>query len=284
MKKIRKVNMILIITMGFIIIQTIFNSQVMATISSKQEAQIKKQIEQYSSSIDLNNIKKEDVLKAYDELSEEYNNEDLSNLLDKYEEEIKENGVSQDLIDTGKEILETTDKESIRKIIDEDIDFDTLNEKLKEGYTPKQAITETIKETPTDKKVELATKLVWSNYTFRTIVTVTGIVILILFIYGTILRCIIYKKAGKYAWAAIIPIYRQIVMYQICKISPFIILMWLIPIIGWIIMIAMLIVKRFKLSKAFGRGIGFGFGLLLLQPIFQTIIAFNSKIKYEGNK
>lgn len=284
MRKFRKVKIIILLVTIGMAMQVILNSQVTAAVSSSQEEQIKKQLEQYTSNIDLNNLTKEDVLKVYDQLSEKYDNEELAGLLSEYEEEIKEQGVNQDLIDTGKEILESTDKESIRNIIDENIDFKTLNKKLEEGYTPKEAITETITETPTDKKVELFAKMLWSNYMFRTFIIITTIVVLVIFVYGTILRWIIYKKAGKHGWAAIIPLYRQIVMYKVCEMSPFLMFIWLIPIIGWMIMFVIAIIKRFKLSKVFGRGVGFGFGLLLLKLIFQSIIAFNSNIKYEGDK
>lgn len=284
MRKFRKVKIIILLVTIGMAMQVILNSQVTAAVSSSQEEQIKKQLEQYTSNIDLNNLTKEDVLKVYDQLSEKYNNEELAGLLSEYEEEIKEQGVNQDLIDTGKEILESTDKESIRNIIDENIDFKTLNKKLEEGYTPKEAITETITETPTDKKVELFAKMLWSNYMFRTFIIITTIVVLVRFVYGTILRWIIYKKAGKHGWAAIIPLYRQIVMYKVCEMSPFLMFIWLIPIIGWMIMFVIAIIKRFKLSKVFGRGVGFGFGLLFLTLIFQSIIAFNSNIKYVGDK
>lgn len=284
MRKFRKVKIIILLVTIGMAMQVILNSQVTAAVSSSQEEQIKKQLEQYTSNIDLNNLTKEDVLKVYDQLSEKYDNEELAGLLSEYEDEIKEQGVNQDLIDTGKEILESTDKESIRNIIDENIDFKTLNKKLEEGYTPKEAITETITETPTDKKVELFAKMLWSNYMFRTFIIITTIVVLVRFVYGTILRWIIYKKAGKHGWAAIIPLYRQIVMYKVCKMSPFLMFIWLIPIIGWMIMFVIAIIKRFKLSKVFGRGEGFGFGLLFLTLIFQSIIAFNSNIKYVGDK
>lgn len=284
MRKFRKVKIIILLVTIGMAMQVILNSQVTAAVSSSQEEQIKKQLEQYTSNIDLNNLTKEDVLKVYDQLSEKYNNEELAGLLSEYEDEIKEQGVNQDLIDTGKEILESTDKESIRNIIDENIDFKTLNKKLEEGYTPKEAITETITETPTDKKVELFAKMLWSNYMFRTFIIITTIVVLVRFVYGTILRWIIYKKAGKHGWAAIIPLYRQIVMYKVCEMSPFLMFIWLIPIIGWMIMFVIAIIKRFKLSKVFGRGEGFGFGLLFLTLIFQSIIAFNSNIKYVGDK
>ena len=42
------------------------------------------------------------------------------------------------------------------------------------------------------------------------------------------------------------------------------------------------IIQKFKLSKKFGKGVLFGFGLLFLQPIFESIIAFSKKIKYKG--
>ena len=107
------------------------------------------------------------------------------------------------------------------------------------------------------------------------IIKIAMVVIIILFIYRTILRWIIYKKAGKHGWAAIIPIYRQIVLYQICELSPALMLFWLVPIIGWIIMLIVAIMKRFYLAKAFQRGTAFGFGLLLFPTIFNSILAFS---------
>ena len=42
------------------------------------------------------------------------------------------------------------------------------------------------------------------------------------------------------------------------------------------------IMKRFLLAKAFGRSGGFGFGILILPVVFQSIIALNKNIKYVG--
>lgn len=107
-------------------------------------------------------------------------------------------------------------------------------------------------------------------------------IVIILFIYGTIVRWIIYVKAGRQGWAAIVPIYRQIVMYQICGLSPWLMLLWLVPIFGWIAMFVIAIMKRFCLANSFGKGGLFGFGLLLFAPIFQSILAFNPNIKIEN--
>jgi hypothetical protein len=113
------------------------------------------------------------------------------------------------------------------------------------------------------------------------IVRISLIVCAILFVYEIIVRWIIYKKAGRHGWAAIVPIYRQITMYKVSGLSPWLILLILIPIIGAFIIAIIEIIQKFKLSKKFGKGVLFGFGLLFLQPIFESIIAFSKKIKYK---
>lgn len=43
------------------------------------------------------------------------------------------------------------------------------------------------------------------------------------------------------------------------------------------------IIEKFKLSKAFGHGAGFGFGLVFLEPLFVMILAFG-KSRYTGRR
>lgn len=274
-RKSRKMIVTILLISTLIITLNLFN-QVEAT--TTKEEMLKEQAEYYAQNIDVNNITKEDVLKAYDELSKNYTNEELANMLEEHKEEIKEQGVSEEVIGAGQELLKTTDKDSVREIIEEDIDFDSVKEKLDAGYTPNQVVKEIVQETPTEKKLEIAIKLLLANQIFR----VAMVSIVILFFYGTILRWIIYRKAGKHGWAAIVPLYRQIVMYQICGLSPWLMLLWFVPVFGWIAMFIIAIMKRFCLANSFGKGTLFGFGLLILQPIFQSVLAFNSKIEYEG--
>ena len=248
--------------------------------ATTKEEMLKEQAEYYAQNIDVNSITKEDVLKAYDELSKNYTNEELANMLEEHKEEIKEQGVSEEVIGAGQELLKTTDKDSVREIIEEDIDFESIKEKMDAGYTPNQVVKEIVQETPTEKKIEIAIKLLLANQIFR----IAMISIIILFLYSTILRWIIYRKAGKHGWAAIIPLYRQIVMYKICGLSPWLMLLWFVPIFGWIAMFIIAIMKRFCLANSFGKGALFGFGLLILQPIFQSVLAFNSRIEYEGDE
>ena len=54
-----------------------------------------------------------------------------------------------------------------------------------------------------------------------------------------------------------------------------------IPVVGWIISIALSIVSTVKLAKAFNQSTAFIFGLLFLSPIFQMILGFG-KAEYVG--
>lgn len=274
-RKGKKIIVAILLISILIITLNLFNQVEAAT---TKEEMLKEQAEYYAQNIDVNNITKEDVLKAYDELSKNYTNEELANMLEEHKEEIKEQGVSEEVIGAGQELLKTTDKDSVREIIEEDIDFESIKEKMDAGYTPNQVVKEIVQETPTEKKIEIAIKLLLANQIFRVVM----ISIIILFLYSIILRWIIYRKAGKHGWASIVPLYRQIVMYQICGLSPWLMLLWFVPIFGWIAMFIIAIMKRFCLANSFGKGALFGFGLLILQPIFQSVLIFNSKIEYEG--
>lgn len=276
-RKSKKIIVAILLISILIITLNLFNQVEAAT---TKEEMLKEQAEYYAQNIDVNNITKEDVLKAYDELNKNYTNEELANMLEEHKEEIKEQGVSEEVIGAGQELLKTTDKDSVREIIEEDIDFESIKEKMDAGYTPNQVVKEIVQETPTEKKIEIAIKLLLANQIFR----IAMISIIILFLYSTILRWIIYRKVGKHGWAAIIPLYRQIVMYKICGLSPWLMLLWFVPIFGWIAMFIIAIMKRFCLANSFGKGALFGFGLLILQPIFQSVLAFNSKIEYEGDE
>ncbi len=80
----------------------------------------------------------------------------------------------------------------------------------------------------------------------------------------------IFEKAGKPGWGTLIPLYNTYCMYDIAFSSGWLFLLTFVPVVGSI----MAIILVFKLAKAFGKGVGFGFGLLFLMPIFLLILAF----------
>lgn len=226
----------------------------------------------------LEEMDNQELLELFDKFSEEYTNEEMAELLEENSEVLQQEGISEEVIKAGADFIRTTDTETMREIIQNNVDIDDIKNKVEQGYTPNEILTSMEKEMPTEQKVGIVTQLFFANVIVKTIIKIY----LIWLIIGTIFRWIIYKKAGKHGFVAIIPVYRQITMYKICGLSPWLMLLWLVPIIGWIVLFIIAIMKRFSLAHAFGRGTLFGFGLLILPPIFQGILAFNPNIVYEG--
>jgi hypothetical protein len=87
----------------------------------------------------------------------------------------------------------------------------------------------------------------------------------------------IFSKAGQPGWAAIIPIVNT---YFVCKVAGrpgwWVILMF-IPFVNFIIGIILCI----DIANSFGKGVGFGIGLILLPVIFFPILGFGSA-QYQG--
>ena len=85
----------------------------------------------------------------------------------------------------------------------------------------------------------------------------------------------IFQKADKPAWASFVPIYNVWVMCEIVwpkgPLLPFL-LLFFVPIVNIVYGIMLV----FRLAKAFGKNVLFGFGLLLLPPIFIIILAFGN--------
>ncbi len=95
----------------------------------------------------------------------------------------------------------------------------------------------------------------------------------------------IFSKAGEKGWKSLIPIYNAVILFKICGISPWLILVYLsvfIPFIGFIATLVLSVYQCNKLAKSFGKDIGYTIGLIFLNPIFIMILAF-SNAEYVGS-
>ena len=88
---------------------------------------------------------------------------------------------------------------------------------------------------------------------------------------------VIFSKAGRPGWAAIIPIYNTLQMIWMVGRPWWWLLLLLVPFLNVIIGIILLN----DLSTSFGHGIGFTLGLIFLAPIFFLILAFGGS-EYRG--
>lgn len=88
---------------------------------------------------------------------------------------------------------------------------------------------------------------------------------------------VVFTKAGKPGWAALVPIYNLWVMLEIVGRPWWFLLLMLIPLVNFIVAI----ILGIDMAKSFGKGTGFGVGLALLGFIFYPILAFGDAT-YQG--
>jgi len=104
-----------------------------------------------------------------------------------------------------------------------------------------------------------------------------GIIALVLVVVVLAAFWQVFTKAGEPGWAILIPIYNLIVLLKIVGRPWWWLILFLIPIVNFIIGILV----NIDLAKSFGKGIGFAIGLILLPPIFILILGFGDA-RYQG--
>jgi Gpi18-like mannosyltransferase len=89
----------------------------------------------------------------------------------------------------------------------------------------------------------------------------------------------VFTKAGKPGWAALVPIYNLVVMLEIAGKPLWWFILFLIPVVN----LVAAFITYISLAERFGKGAGFGIGLILLGPIFFPILGFGSA-QYQGSQ
>lgn len=103
---------------------------------------------------------------------------------------------------------------------------------------------------------------------------------------GLTILCLIaqwklFVKAGEKGWKCLVPILNMWTMFKITYGEGIKMFLTWIPIVG----IIFLILFIFDFAEAYGKGgTGFKLGLVLLAPIFFTIMGLSKKIQYVGPK
>ena len=96
---------------------------------------------------------------------------------------------------------------------------------------------------------------------------------------------IIFKKAGRPGWHALIPIYSVWVMYEIAGMHGWfgwMVILSIVPIAGLLFTIIFSVILCGRLVKTFGKSPIFTIGLIFLSPIFYGILAFSKRSVYIG--
>ena len=110
--------------------------------------------------------------------------------------------------------------------------------------------------------------------------------LVILFVLLIVADWKIFSKAGQPGWASIVPFYNSYIDYKIYWGNGWLFLvptalglLGAIPLLGALFALAGVVIRiitQYRKSLAFGQGIGFAIGLVLLNPIFSLILAFGN--------
>jgi len=103
-----------------------------------------------------------------------------------------------------------------------------------------------------------------------------GVLVFLLFIAYAVLMIAslwkIFDKAGQKGWTAIIPILNILVLLKVTHKELWWIVLFLIPCVSFVAAI----IVYFSLARAFGKGAGYGLGLIILPFIFFPMLGFGS--------
>ena len=86
-----------------------------------------------------------------------------------------------------------------------------------------------------------------------------------------------FEKAGVEGWKAVIPFYNIYEAFKLFWGNGWICLLLVVPVVGFIVAL----INYYKMAKAFGHGIGYTLGLIVLPFIFAPILGFG-KDEYVG--
>lgn len=88
----------------------------------------------------------------------------------------------------------------------------------------------------------------------------------------------VFAKAGQPGWASLVPVYNLLVLLRIAGRPGWWILLCFIPLINLVVGVIALV----GVARRFGKGTGFGIGLVFLPLVFYPILGFGSSVCADG--
>lgn len=99
-----------------------------------------------------------------------------------------------------------------------------------------------------------------------------AILSLLIGIFFIIMLWKVFTKAGQPGWGCVIPIYNAYLLLKIAGKPGWWLVLFFIPVVSFVVSI----IATIAIAANFGKGVGFGIGLILLPVIFYPILAFGS--------
>jgi hypothetical protein len=117
----------------------------------------------------------------------------------------------------------------------------------------------------------------WLEIILRTIAIIPDVTIASVAIVSWFAWWKIFEKAGYDGWKVLVPFQGLYIQYELTLGHGMLFLLLFVPVVNIIVIIKMCL----NLARDFGKGVGFGIGLIFFQPIFLLILALGNA-EYEG--
>ena len=107
------------------------------------------------------------------------------------------------------------------------------------------------------------------------VLTVVSIpVVVILYVWVAAGLAAIFRKAGEEEWRAWVPVLNAIVLFRLGGMSPWFLLLAVVPVLGPLVLLAVFAVVSYRVNRAFGAGIGMTVLAILLLPVWTSILGW----------
>lgn len=178
-------------------------------------------------SVDTNSINIKEITGIYKNLSEIISNEDIADFINDNSKILTDAGVPKETLGASEKLLRTFDSNTVINIVESDLDLDKLINMYKNGASLEEIISAFLSDTSTKTKIDLAIKLIFSNFYTRFAL----FCLIVVAIYSIFITGIIFKKTGRKSFITLIPLYRDIIHLKICHLSPWLLILLFIPVL-----------------------------------------------------
>lgn len=98
------------------------------------------------------------------------------------------------------------------------------------------------------------------------------ITLLALYVWTALALSAVFRKSGEQGWQAWVPVLNAVVLFRLGGLSGWLVLLYLIPVLGW----AAQIVACHRINVSFGYGAGMTVLSALLFPVWASVVGFSS--------
>lgn len=168
------------------------SSQVANTLDINNKEEVQDTITNYILTINSEGLTQSilsDVIELYTNLTESYSNEQIADMIDDCKGNLSEYGVPEENLDSVTTVLRNLNTTQTKEVLDK-ININEISQKLSNGESIQTIINDIMQSMTATEKVDLVVSILLSANIIRTVL----IVLLVIFVYRTLLRCVIYKK------------------------------------------------------------------------------------------